>query len=151
MGIIPSKLDRYSLMNRRLSHLMLQRSWTGVLISHLPIIAWQAPPCHCHDCHNQCGAFPEAVPASDCPKVKAAPYSWSPSYICIPWSRSSPHCQLRAHRLQAPELQLHPRTGNITGPEGAGDGVEDFSLEEERDTTMLRLMLKLRRKSLGVP
>ena len=26
MGIIPSKLDRYSLMNRRLSHLMLQRS-----------------------------------------------------------------------------------------------------------------------------
>ena len=36
---------------------------------------------------------------------------------------------------RAPELQLHPRTGNITGPEGAGDAVEDFSLEEERDTT----------------
>jgi len=43
--------------------------------------------------------------------------------------------RLRAHLLQAPELQLHPRTGNITGPEGAGDAVEDFSSEGERDTT----------------
>ena len=36
---------------------------------------------------------------------------------------------------QASELQLHPRTSNITGPEGAGDAVEDFSSDEERDTT----------------
>ena len=43
--------------------------------------------------------------------------------------------RLRAHLLQAPELQLHPRTSNITGPEGAGDAVEDFSSDEERDTT----------------
>ena len=43
--------------------------------------------------------------------------------------------RLRAHLLQAPELQLHPRTSNITGPEGAGDAVEDPSSDEERDTT----------------
>ena len=43
--------------------------------------------------------------------------------------------RLRAHLLQAPELQLHPRTSNITGPEGAGDAVEDLSSDEERDTT----------------
>ena len=43
--------------------------------------------------------------------------------------------RLRAHLLQAPELLLHPRTSNITGPEGAGDAVEDFSSDEERDTT----------------
>ena len=49
------------------------------------------------------------------------------------------HCfdahRLRAHLLQAPELQLHPRTSNITGPEGARDAVEDPSSDEERDTT----------------
>ena len=43
--------------------------------------------------------------------------------------------RLRAHLLQAPELQLNPRTSNITGPEGAGDAVEDLSSDEERDTT----------------
>ena len=43
--------------------------------------------------------------------------------------------RLRAHLLQAPELQLHPRTSNITGPEGARDAVEDPSSDEERDTT----------------
>ena len=43
--------------------------------------------------------------------------------------------RLRAHLLQAPELQLHPRTSNVTGPEGAGDAVEDPSSDEERDTT----------------
>ena len=40
----------------------------------------------------------------------------------------------REKKLQAPELQLHPRTSNITGPEGAGDAVEDFFSDEERDT-----------------
>ena len=59
--------------------------------------------------------------------------------------------RLRAHLLQASELQLNPRTSNITGPEGAGDAVEDLSSDEERDTRMLRPMLKrLWRKSLGV-
>ena len=43
--------------------------------------------------------------------------------------------RLRAHLLQASELQLHPRTSNVTGPEGAGDAVEDYSSDEERDTT----------------
>ena len=43
--------------------------------------------------------------------------------------------RLRAHLLQASELQLNPRTSNITGPEGAWDAVEDPSSEEERDTT----------------
>ena len=41
----------------------------------------------------------------------------------------------RAHLLQAPELQLHPRTSNVTGLEGAGDAVEDPSSDEERATT----------------
>ena len=41
----------------------------------------------------------------------------------------------RAHLLQAPELQLHPRTSNVTGPEGPGDAVADPSSDEERDTT----------------
>ena len=41
-----------------------------------------------------------------------------------------------AHRLDAlllnsPELQLHPRTGNIPEPEGAGDAVDDPSSKEE--------------------
>ena len=36
---------------------------------------------------------------------------------------------------QAPELQLHPRTGNLPGLEGAGDAVEDPSSDEERATT----------------
>jgi hypothetical protein len=45
-----------------------------------------------------------------------------------------------AHRLQpqlleVPELQLHPRASNLTGPEGAGDTVEDPSSDEERATT----------------
>ena len=45
-----------------------------------------------------------------------------------------------AHRLQpqllrAPELQLHPRASNLIGPDGAGDAVEDPSLDEERVTT----------------
>ena len=40
-----------------------------------------------------------------------------------------------AHLLQAPELQLHPRTSNVTGPGGAGDAVEDPFSDEERDTT----------------
>ena len=35
--------------------------------------------------------------------------------------------RLRAHLLQASELQLHPRTSNVTRPEGAGDAVEDYS------------------------
>ena len=43
--------------------------------------------------------------------------------------------RLRAHLLQASELQLNPRTSNITGPEGAGDAMEDPSSDEERDTT----------------
>ena len=43
--------------------------------------------------------------------------------------------QLRAHLQQAPELQLHPRTSNVTGSEGAGDAVEDPFSDEERDTT----------------
>ena len=60
-------------------------SWTGDcpiwcssslgLGSWYPIyIAWQAPPCHRHDCHNQWGALFATVPVSDCPKVTAAPY-----------------------------------------------------------------------------
>ena len=45
-----------------------------------------------------------------------------------------------AHRLQAlllnaPELQLHPRTGNLPEPEGAGDAVDDPSSEEELSTS----------------
>jgi hypothetical protein len=49
------------------------------------------------------------------------------------------HC-FDAHRLQpqlleVPELQLHPRASNLTGPEGAGDTVEDPSSDEERATT----------------
>ena len=36
--------------------------------------------------------------------------------------------RLRAHLLQASEIQLHPRTSNVTGPEGAGDAVEDLFL-----------------------
>ena len=43
--------------------------------------------------------------------------------------------RLRAHLLQAQELQLHPRASNLAGPEGAGDTVEDPSSDEERDTT----------------
>ena len=46
--------------------------------------------------------------------------------------------RLRAHLLQASELQLHPRTAtsqSVTGAEGAGDAVEDYSSDEERDTT----------------
>ena len=43
--------------------------------------------------------------------------------------------RLRAHLLQGSEIQLHPRTSNVTGPEGAGDAVEDYSSDEERDTT----------------
>ena len=43
--------------------------------------------------------------------------------------------RLRAHLLQAQELQLHPCASNLTGPEGAGDTVEDPSSDEERDTT----------------
>ena len=31
--------------------------------------------------------------------------------------------------------QKHPRTSNVTGPEGAGNAVEDPSSDEERDTT----------------
>ena len=33
--------------------------------------------------------------------------------------------RLRAHLLQAQELQLHPRASNLVGPDGAGDAVED--------------------------
>ena len=43
--------------------------------------------------------------------------------------------RLRAHLLQAQELQLHPRASNLAGPDGAGDTVEDPSSDEERDTT----------------
>ena len=43
--------------------------------------------------------------------------------------------RLRAHLLQAPELQLHPRASNLVGPDGAGDAVEDPLSDEERDTT----------------
>ena len=41
-------------------------------------------------------------------------------------------------------------SNNISGPEGAGDAVEDFLSDEERDTRMLRPMRKLRRKSLNL-
>ena len=43
--------------------------------------------------------------------------------------------RLRAHLLQAQELQLHPRASNLAGPDGAGDTVEDPSSDEERETT----------------
>ena len=43
--------------------------------------------------------------------------------------------RLRAHLLQAQELQPHPRASNLVGPDGAGDAVEDPSCDEERDTT----------------
>ena len=43
--------------------------------------------------------------------------------------------RLRAHLLQAQELQLYPRASNLVGPDGAGDAVEDPSSDEERDTT----------------
>ena len=43
--------------------------------------------------------------------------------------------RLRAHLLQAQELQLHPRASSLVGPDGAGDAVEDPSSDEERDTT----------------
>ena len=34
--------------------------------------------------------------------------------------------RLRAHLLQAQELQLHPRASNLAGPDRAGDTVEAF-------------------------
>ena len=43
--------------------------------------------------------------------------------------------RLQALLLQAPELRLHPRTGNLPEPEGAGDTVDDPSSEEEQATT----------------
>lgn len=43
--------------------------------------------------------------------------------------------RLQAQLLNAPELQLHPRAGNLPGPEGAGDAVNDISSEEEPPTS----------------
>ena len=43
--------------------------------------------------------------------------------------------RLQPQLLQAPALQLPLRTSNLAGPEGAGEAVEDPSLDEERATT----------------
>ena len=43
--------------------------------------------------------------------------------------------RLDALLLNAPELQRHPRAGNLPEPEGAGDAVEDPSSDEELSTT----------------
>ena len=42
--------------------------------------------------------------------------------------------RLQALLLNASELQLHPRTGNLPEPERAGDTVDDLSSEEEYST-----------------
>ena len=69
--------------------------------------------------------------------------------------RYSRHSLFDGHRLQAlllnaSELQLHPRTGNLPEPEGAGDTVDNPSSEEEYSTTKRMLILKYHRmKSLG--
>ena len=55
------KLDRYSLMDRRLSHLM-QQSWTGVLISHLHRLTSLPFASHGRDhCLTASGFFPCSV------------------------------------------------------------------------------------------
>ena len=55
--------------------------------------------------------------------------------IAIPGIHYSDAHRLQALLLNAPELQLHPRTGNLPEPEGAGDAVDDPSSEEELSTS----------------
>ena len=43
--------------------------------------------------------------------------------------------RLRAHLLQDFGAPTASSPSNVTGPEGAGDAVEDYSSDEERDTT----------------
>ena len=58
--------------------------------------------------------------------------------------------RLRAHLLQAQELQPHPRASNLVGPDGAGDAVEDLHVMKKETPRMRRQMLTLQRKRPGV-
>ena len=59
--------------------------------------------------------------------------------------------RLRAHLLQAQELQLHPRASNLAGPDGAGDTSKILHRMKNETPRMQRHMLKQQRKRLGVP